>query len=155
MPYVALQSMLDATAPHGGRYYDRLHYLERVSDGLIDTLVAAFEDVPAPEAHVITGWMGGAVGRVPAGATAFGHRGAGAETWFIGASGSAPLEPVVAWVRRAVDATARFATGGTYVNALEEGGAIGRAYEHGVLARLAEVKRRYDPDGAFSAVGIG
>ena len=33
MPYVALQSMLDETAPHGWRFYDRLHYLPEVSDG--------------------------------------------------------------------------------------------------------------------------
>ena len=38
MPYVALQTMLDETAPHGLRYYDKLHYLAEVSDGYIDTL---------------------------------------------------------------------------------------------------------------------
>jgi hypothetical protein len=43
MPYVALQSMLDATAPHGLRYYDRLHYLDEVGDDLIGTLLAAME----------------------------------------------------------------------------------------------------------------
>src|SRR3712207_8531626 len=30
MPYVALQSMLDDTAPHGWRFYDRMHYLHEV-----------------------------------------------------------------------------------------------------------------------------
>ena len=46
MPYVALQSMLDETAPHGWRYYDRLHYLPEVSDEFIDALLAGFERAP-------------------------------------------------------------------------------------------------------------
>jgi FAD/FMN-containing dehydrogenase len=154
MPYVALQSMLDATAPHGGRYHDRLHYLERVGDGLVDALIAGFESVPAPQAHIITGWMGGAIDRVPAGATAFGHRGAGAETWLIGASGSDPVEPVRDWVRQVSAAIEPHATGGTYVNALEHGAAIRDAYAEDVLTRLVAVKRSYDPDGAFSGNGI-
>ncbi len=155
MPYVALQSMLDATAPPGGHYHDRLHLLERVSDGVIDALLDGFASVPAPEAHVITGWMGGAVDRVPAGATAFGHRGAGAEVWFIGASGDAPVGPTRDWVRRASRAVQPHTTGGTYVNALEADAPVADAFAADVLARLVEVKRRYDPDGAFSAHGIG
>lgn len=155
MPYIALQSMLDGTAPHGGSYYDRLHYLDGVSDELIAALVSGFESVPAPEAHVITGWMGGAVDRVAPGATAFGHRTARAETWFIGASGRGPLEPVRDWVRGLVEATAAYARGGTYVNALALDESIGDAYSGDVLARLLEVKRRYDPSGAFLGNGLG
>jgi FAD/FMN-containing dehydrogenase len=154
MPYVALQSMLDETAPHGQQFYDRLHYLERVSDELIDTLIAGFESVPAPQAHIITGWMGGAVHRVAEGATAFGHRGAGAETWFIGASGEEPVGPVREWVRRVFDETAPYATGGTYVNSLNAEQSIADAYSGDILERLVDVKRRYDPDGVFSANGI-
>jgi FAD/FMN-containing dehydrogenase len=155
MPYVALQSMLDETAPHGHQFYDRLHYLERVSDDLIDTLVAGFESVPTPQAHIITGWMGGAIDRVPPGGTAFGHRGVGAETWLIGASGEEPVGPVRSWVRRVFEETAPYATGGTYINSLTSEQPIADAYGGDILARLVEVKRRYDPDGVFSANGIG
>ena len=155
MPYVALQSMLDQTAPHGWRYYDRMHYLDGVGDDLIDTLLDSLESVPSPQSHVITGWMGGAIDRVPAGATAFGHRGAGAETWIIGCSGDEPIGPVRDWVRRTFDACAPYATGGTYVNALAADGSIGEAYRGDVLARLREVKRRYDPRGVFAGNGIG
>ena len=155
MPYVALQSMLDPTAPHGWEYYDRLHYLDEVSDGLVDTLIETFESVPTPQSHVITGWMGGAIDRVPAGATAFGHRAARVETWLIGCSGDEPVGPVRDWVRRVFDDTARYATGGTYVNALDLDRPVQDAYGEDVLARLVEVKRRYDPDGVFSGNGIG
>jgi FAD/FMN-containing dehydrogenase len=155
MPYVALQMMLDETAPHDLNYYDKLHYLAEVSDGYIDDLLAAFESVPTPQSHVVTGWMGGAVDRVPPGATAFGHRGAPALAWVIGCSGEDPIEPTADWVRRTWDATRPFATDGVYVNALDPDTPVKQAYADDVWERLLEIKRRYDPDGVFAGNGIG
>jgi FAD/FMN-containing dehydrogenase len=155
MPYVALQSMLDATAPHGWRFYDRLHYLPEVSDGFIDTMLAGFEGVPTPQTHVVTGWMGGAIDRVAPGETAFGHRGARAFTWIIGCSGDEPVEPVADWVRRVWEDTAPFAGRGVYVNALDPDRPVRDAYADEVWERLVAVKRRYDPDGVFAGNGIG
>ena len=155
MPYVALQSMLDATAPHGWHFYDRQHYLRDVSDDFIDALVDGFESVPTPQAHIVTSWLGGAVDRVPAGETAFGHRGAKALTWIIGCSVDDPVDPVRDWVRRIWDDTAGFATGGVYVNAHDVDRPVRDAYADDVWDRLVAVKRRYDPDGAFSGNGIG
>jgi FAD/FMN-containing dehydrogenase len=154
MPYVALQSMLDQTAPHGWRFYDRMHYLSEVGDGFIDALVAGFETVPTPHAHVMTAWMGGAVDAVAPGATAFGHRGARALTWIIGCSGEDPVGPVAEWVRRVWDDTAPFARGGVYVNALNSERPVRDAYADDIWDRLIGIKRRYDPDGAFDANGI-
>jgi FAD/FMN-containing dehydrogenase len=155
MPYVALQSMLDETAPHDWRYHDRMHYLPEVSDGFVDSLLKAFEQCPTPQGHVLTGWMGGAIDRVPAGATAFGHRGARALTWIIGCSGDEPITKTTEWVRRTWEETAPFADGGVYVNALDAGRPVKDAYADEVWARLVDVKRRYDPDGVFSGNGIG
>jgi FAD/FMN-containing dehydrogenase len=154
MPYVALQSMLDETAPPGWRFYDRLHYLPEVSDGFIDAMLAGFEDAPTPQTHVMTSWMGGAIDRVAPGETAFGHRGARAFTWIIGCSGDEPVGPVADWVRRVWDDTAPFASGGVYVNALDSERSIRDAYADEVWARLVAVKRRYDPDGVFAGNGI-
>jgi FAD/FMN-containing dehydrogenase len=155
MPYVALQSMLDASAPHGWRFSDKLHYLAEVSDGFIDTLLTGFEAAPAPQAHVMTAWMGGALDRVAPGATAFGHRGAEALVWIIGCSGEDDLAPVKDWVRGLWAATAPFAREGVYVNALDAGRPVRDAYAPEVYERLVAVKRRYDPDGVFDAHGIG
>jgi FAD/FMN-containing dehydrogenase len=155
MPYVALQSMLDETAPSGLRYYDKLHFLPEVSDGFIDALLARFADVPAPQSHVMTAWMGGAVDRVAPGDTAFGHRAARAFTWLIGCSGEDAIEPAADWVRRVFDATAPFASAGVYVNALDDGRPVGEAYTEEILKRLIAVKRRYDPEGVFDAHGLG
>ena len=155
IPYVALQSMLDALAPHGWRFYDRLHYLPEVGDGFIDALVEAFERSPTPETHVMTGWLGGAIDRVAPGATAFGHRGARALTWFIGCSGDGPLDEAADWVRDTWEATKPFAADGVYVNALNAERPVRDAYADDVWDRLLAVKRRYDPEGAFAGNGIG
>jgi FAD/FMN-containing dehydrogenase len=155
MPYVALQTMLDETARPGWRYYDRLHYLDEVGDGYIDALLDAFESAPTPQSHVVTGWMGGAVDRVPHGATAFGHRGAPALAWVIGCSGDDPIEPTAEWVRRTWDATRPFATDGVYVNALGLDRPVEEAYADDVWERLVKIKRRYDPDRVLDGNGIG
>ena len=155
MPYLALQTMLDQTAPPGLRYYDRLHYLPEVSDGFITTLLAGFERSPSPHAHVMTAWMGGAIDRVEPGATAFGHRGARALTWIIGCSGEEEIGPVADWVRQVWADTEPYAAGGVYVNALDGDRPVQDAYADDVWKRLVEVKRRYDPAGAFSGNGIG
>ena len=154
MPYVALQSMLDHTAPAGWRYHDKLHYLREVGDGFVDALLEGFERAPTAECHVMTAWMGGAIDRVEPGETAFGHRGARALTWLIGCSGEEELEPAAAWTRHMFDATSPFASGGVYVNALDEGRPARDAYAADVWKRLQYVKRRYDPDGVFNAHGI-
>ena len=138
----------------GWHYYDRMHYLADVSDGFIDALVAGFEAVPTPQAHIVTGWMGGAIDRVAPGETAFGHRGVRAFTWVIGCSGEEPVGPVRDWVRRVWDDTAPFAGGGVYVNALDGERSVRDAYADDIWNRLVAVKRRYDPDGAFNGNGI-
>jgi FAD/FMN-containing dehydrogenase len=100
------------------------------------------------------GWLGGAIDRVPRGATAFGHRGARALAWFIGCSGEEPLDAAADWVRDAWEATKPFASGGVYVNALNLERPVREAYADDVWDRLVAVKRRYDPDGAFNGNGI-
>ena len=154
MPFVALQGMLDGTAPPGLAYYDRSHYLADVGDEFIDALLAAFERAPSPQSHVNTGWMGGAIARTEPSQTAFSHRSARALTWFIGCSGTEPLDPVRDWVRGVWEDTARFSTGGVYVNALDAGRSVRDAYAGEVWDRLVAIKRRYDPDGAFRGNGI-
>jgi FAD/FMN-containing dehydrogenase len=58
-------------------------------------------------------------------------------------------------VRRTWEATAQYASDGVYVNALDAGRPVREAYADEVWERLVAVKRRYDPDGAFSGNGIG
>jgi len=155
MPYVDLQRMLDPTAPPGLRYHDRMHYLPRLGDDLVEALLAGFARVPTPQSHVICGWMGGAIDRVPASATAFGHRGVPAFLWIIGCAGHEPIGPTEAWARGLWQDTRPFGRPGVYLNALDASRPVRDAFADQVWERLRQVKRRYDPDGVFDAHGIG
>ncbi|HEY4276618.1 MAG TPA: FAD-binding oxidoreductase [Conexibacter sp.] len=95
--------------------------------------------------------LGGAVARVPDRATAFGHRGA-KMMLNVAAMYANPDEGPEhkAWV----DSLATALSDGTdaaYVGFLGDDGdqSLRRAYPPATLERLAEVKRRYDPDDLF------
>jgi FAD/FMN-containing dehydrogenase len=131
----------------------RMHVRNSLVPVLDDEVVAALEGLhggPTP-AMVALRSLGGAVSRVPADATAFAHR--DAEAMVVGGFVLPEQLPTVA----VEEAMARWspvaALGtGTYVNfqgsATAEDVAV--AYPPATYARLAEVKRAYDPDNVFA-----
>jgi FAD/FMN-containing dehydrogenase len=151
MPYVALQSMLDQTAPHGLHQRNFAEHLDALSDGAIDALVERFAHVTHPMAHVVLTLLGGAVERVAPEATAFPHRNGDWVAWVIGMWH--PQEDGAAhetWIRSVRDALRPFASGGVYVNALgDEPGDRVRAAYGGNWPRLVELKRAWDPENVF------
>ena len=155
MPYVALQSMLDQTAPHGWNFYDRMHYLPEVGDDFIDALLAGFERAPTPFAHVMTGVDGRRDRsrrrrrdrvRAPRGAGAdLDHRQLGARS----ARAGDRLGPRRVGGDRAVrERPACTSTPSTPRRPVRE------AFADEVWDRLVAVKRSYDPGGAFAGSGI-
>ena len=149
-PYTAVQSFSDATYEKGWRNYWNAHNLAVLDDSAIATLVGLAATLPTPQSDIIVFQLGGAIADVPPEATAYPHR----DARFVvspGARWSHPLhdEACLGWVRRCHAALADHATGGAYVNFIAE--RYGRAREaFGVnYPRLAEVKRRYDPDNIF------
>jgi FAD/FMN-containing dehydrogenase len=153
MPYVALQSMLDATASFGLHQYNAAETLVELRDAGIDALLEAFVTVPSPRSHVILTQLGGAVARVPETATAFGNRDGAYLAWVISMwEPTEHAEAHVRWAREIRRSVRSLATGGTYVNALEPDAARTDRLRasYGVnWPRLVELKRRWDPDNAF------
>jgi FAD/FMN-containing dehydrogenase len=152
MPYLAIQGVFDAGAPRGARNYWRSGYLRALSDDAIDTILDHVGGIPAPLGQLHVHQMGGAMSRVPAGATAFGNRDAPFLANYIGLW----LEPTqdtksIAWVRAVSDAMEPYGTGGRYVNFLADEGEAGvrSAYELETLTRLAALKSEYDPANFF------
>jgi FAD/FMN-containing dehydrogenase len=148
MPYLALQFMIDDTAPHGLRHYSKARWL--TSDDAIGPMIDAFADAPSPFSSIILNRMGGAIGRVGADATAFAHRDAHSSAWIINSWTPEMGEDSdhVAWVRRGFDAAEPWAKG-VYVNAIADEGAVRSAYPPATWDRLVEVKRRWDPENVF------
>jgi FAD/FMN-containing dehydrogenase len=96
--------------------------------------------------------LGGAFGRVPSNATAFGHRDAKIMVAFPSMYGGGP-DVVARQERWAVDALAALqpGNGGAYVNFLAKEGHDGlrAAYPAATWDRLRQVKRTYDPENIF------
>jgi FAD/FMN-containing dehydrogenase len=151
MPYCTLQSMFDAAFPPGLPNYYKSHYVETISDELIDVMVDAFARVPSPLSALGFEQMGGAVRRTFAQETAFWHRSVPYDIAILGEWTDPTTSAAnVQWVRDTAEATKPYATGGVYVNFLGEDGEeqVKAAYgEH--FQRLVALKRKYDPTNFF------
>jgi FAD/FMN-containing dehydrogenase len=152
IPYPSLQGLLDGGAPKGIRNYFRAGYANDLPDAMIDVLVEHGSQLPSPMSAIHIHQMGGAVARVGADATAFGHRGA-AFTYNLVSTWTEPHEDA-----RHIDANRALAaalepwsSGGAYINFLgDEGMArIRESYGESTYERLTQLKRTYDPENFF------
>jgi FAD/FMN-containing dehydrogenase len=150
MPALAIQQMLDPTAPHGMRNYSRSHWLGELPDAAIDELVRRHADVPSPMSLVINGRMGGAVERVSREATAFGHRNANRLLLVVSAWWEGDDDEQIDWCQGIFDAMTPHSTG-VYMNFVEDEGAhrVRAGYADDIWLRLVAAKRRWDPDNVF------
>lgn len=151
--YVESQSSLDGLFPAGGRYYWKSHFVDELTDDLVDELVAVGAGRPTPESVVFLRTLGGAIDDVADDETAYPHRGARFNV-SVDASWHDPAldASAVAWARSGWDRLAPFATGGVYLNFAGLGEEGVRAAALGTsAARLDEVRRAYDPDGVLDA----
>jgi FAD/FMN-containing dehydrogenase len=153
-PYREVQTLLDVASPRGRRYYVKAAFVEAISDGAIDTLVAHFAAVPSPFSLLAFQQLGNAARRVPPGATAFYHRGAMYE-WFVQAAWPDPADDDgnIRWAREVAGAMRPFTTGRGYVNHLGPKAVEGlepiRAAYGPNYDRLVALKNRYDPTNLF------
>ena len=152
MPYQAIQGMFDAGVPRGSRNYWRSQYVDLLTDEAIQTIIDHSTGIPAPLGQLHVHQMGGAMSRVPAGATAFGNRDAGFLTNYIGLwLDPGEDETNTAWVRSASDAIEPYGTGARYVNFLADEGDAGvrSAYDTETYTRLQNLKTKFDPTNFF------
>ncbi|MGM0388634.1 MAG: FAD-binding oxidoreductase [Natrinema limicola] len=148
--YAEFQQAFDPLLEEGARNYWKSHNFSTVSDDAIDTVVEYARDLPSPLSEIFFGQLGGAMGRVPADATAFPHRdaeyGMNVHTRW---EDPAMDDECIAWARAFFDAMAPYATGGVYVNFIsEDEGEEDLAYGTN-QQQLAEIKTAYDPDNLF------
>ena len=150
-PFVGWQSAFDPLLTPGARNYWKTHDFIQLSDEVIGAIANAIATLPGPECEVFIAHVGGAMSRVPTGATAYPHR----DSHFIMNvhtrwRDAAQDRDCIGWARDLFKATAPFATGGAYVNFMpaDEPDRVEQVYG-GNYRRLAEVKRRWDPENRF------
>ena len=151
MPYVALQSMIDAAAPHGLHYWEKAGVLRTIDDAAIATLIEEAKKATSPMSQAIVAWFGGAASRVPGDATAFAHRDVPAMFWIVATFPGGDPAPHAAWARDFAAALKPFGGDGVYVNTLGSEGSsrVREAYPAATYDRLVAAKNRYDPTNLF------
>jgi FAD/FMN-containing dehydrogenase len=149
--FVDWQRAPDAGYPRGRRHYWKSGYLRHLTEAAVDDLLAVAATIPNPETGIGMQGLRGAAARVPVDATAFPHR-VPQDDLLILAQWADPTrsDEIVAWARRAFERLRPHLEDAVYVNNLgSEGGARVRAAYGPNHVRLAELKRRYDPDNVF------
>jgi len=153
MPFPALQGAFDPLFPPGLQLYWRGDFIESLSDDAIKAHAALGPTLPTMLSTVHIYPINGAAGRVAPDATAWSYRGARYSEVIVGADPEpANADLVRSWCIDYFDRTHEYAAsgGGGYLNfnsALEEDrvrASYGANYD-----RLAEIKRKYDPDNVF------
>jgi FAD/FMN-containing dehydrogenase len=152
MGYCDVQTAFDADFPAGAKHYWKSSNLDSLGDDVIDTILDFVERGTSLRPIVSLERFGGAVARVPADATAYGHRDAEydvviATQW----TDDAEEARQIGWARSFWEAMRPHSTDSVYVNYLGEEGddRVRSAYGRAHHARLVELKRRYDPGNVF------
>ena len=154
-PYTGVQTGFDPLFPRNElRAYWKSQYLDELSDEAIEVIAAKAQERPAPITLVNVFAMGGAIAKVDPEDTAFATRSAPYMVSIDGMwSDAADDEANVAWTRAVWEAVKEFGTGEVYLNFT---GRADEAPSAGVdtalgrnMARLAEIKAKYDPDNFF------
>jgi FAD/FMN-containing dehydrogenase len=152
-PYLALQSMFDASVPHGWHYYWKSVELPPLADQAIDTLVEHASALTSPKSYCIVFQLGGALKRAGAGATAYSQRDAAYNVNVNAVWTGDDPEPErhIAWARDFFDALQPHTSGRVYLNFLGDEGQerVRAAYGDSSFERLTRLKRAYDPSNFF------
>jgi FAD/FMN-containing dehydrogenase len=149
--YTELQTMLDISAPAGMHYYFKCPFLRELSDEVLRAIVEHTASMPTEQTQVVLEHMHGAASRVPVSATAFGLRRTHYSINIMPAwTDPAMAEKCIDWAREFASAMEAFGASDAYVNYLgEEGASAVRASYGANYDRLANLKKKYDPDNFF------
>jgi hypothetical protein len=150
-PYLEIQTAHDLAFQWGSRSFIKSHNADDVRPEALDELVELVATAPAAGTFSVTA-LGGAIARVSEEATAYSGRDASFDlssdaTW----TDPAEDDAAVGWCRRAMDVVEEDRTLGAYPNGNSDAGpdATRRLYGDAKLARLAALKRTWDPDNVF------
>ncbi|SDZ49563.1 FAD/FMN-containing dehydrogenase [Jannaschia faecimaris] len=150
-PYAGWQQAFDPLLTPGARNYWKSNDFLKLTDGVIDSTLAAVVDLPDPQSEIFIAHLGGAMARVDPAATPFPQR----KRHFVMNVHTRWSEPAkdqtcIAWARALFDRTAPDAAGSVYVNFMpsDDDGRMQEAYGPNI-EKLRRIKAEYDPKNLF------
>jgi FAD/FMN-containing dehydrogenase len=154
MPYRAIQALYDSLFPAGrDRCYWKSLYLTGLDETVIAEILSRLAQRPSEMTYASVWKFSGAVQRVAADATAFGDRSM-PYMLSIDSIWAKPEEDAanIAWTRQFWSDMQRHSNGRLYLNFPghgEDEDLVRSAFGAKAYARLAEIKRKYDPTNFF------
>lgn len=151
MPQPTLQSLFDGLYPPGLQWYWRADFVKELSDKAIGQHAKYGATLPSMHSTMHLYPVDGAAHRVGKDETAWSYRDA---TWAEVMVGVDPdpanNDRIVRWTKEYWDALHPFSAGGAYVNfMMDEGEDRVKATYRDNYARLAAIKKKYDPTNVF------
>jgi FAD/FMN-containing dehydrogenase len=150
-PYLEVQTAHDLAFAWGSRSFIKSHNADDVRPATLDEIAELVAIAPGDSSFSITA-LGGAIGRVPEDATAFAGRAAAYDLsadsdWTDAADDDANID----WCRRVMSVVEPDRGLGAYANGNSDAGPeeTRRIYGDAKLARLAALKRTWDPANVF------
>ncbi len=148
--YVALQRAWDNSDPRHGGEYLKSGFVTEINDDMIRSIADGFESHPDRATNYFFQQSGGAIGRIPADATAFAHRHAiNGPSLIVSWNQGVDPAPHIQYIRDFWSSLEKF-TDGYYFNVTDdESQSRTRRNHRGNFDRLLALKNKYDPTNLF------
>ena len=151
IPWPVLQSLFDGLYPPGLQWYWKADFVGELSDKAIDLHIKYGHQLPSMHSTMHLYPINGAAHRAAPGDTAFSYRDANFASVIVGVDPDpANNDRIVQWAKDYWLALHPHSAGGGYINMMmDEGNDNVKAAYRDNYARLAEIKRKYDPANLF------
>lgn len=151
-PYVVYQGFGDALVDPGLPCYEKSVYLKGLSDDAIEVLVDQAAAMTSPLTHLHFVLMGGTISGVAEDETAVPYRQAAYDCYILPIwTQQEKPDRHIDWARKTFSALQPFSVGGGYLNRhqTDNDDEVSAVFGPAKYARLAALKRRYDPTNFF------
>lgn len=151
IPWPVLQSLFDGLYPAGLQWYWKADFVSDLSEKAIDLHIKYAQQLPSMHSTMHLYPINGAAHRAGCGDTAFSYRDASFASVIVGVDPDpANNDRIVQWARDYWLALHPYSAGGGYINMMmDEGNDNVMASYRDNYARLAQIKRKYDPANLF------
>jgi len=151
IPWPVLQSLFDGLYPPGLQWYWKADFVGDLSDEAIDLYIKYAQRLPTMHSTMHLYPINGAAHRAGPDDTAFSYRDANFASVIVGVDPDpANNDRIIQWARDYWLALHPYSAGGGYINMMmDEGQDNVKAAYRDNYARLAEIKRKYDPGNLF------
>ena len=151
IPWPVLQSLFDALYPPGLQWYWKADFVSDLSDKAIDLHIKYGHQLPSMHSTMHLYPINGAAHRAGPNDTAFSYRDASFASVIVGVDPDpANNDRIVQWAKDYWLALHPHSAGGGYINMMmDEGNDNVKAAYRDNYARLAKIKREYDPANLF------